>query len=69
MCAVECNIKFETLSIIFIPEIKNLFDFSAPSFSVSETQTITEVSYGEILVDEIAVYIRVTSYCGHLIIL
>jgi len=27
------------------------------------------VSYGEVLVDKGAIYIRVTSYCGHLIVL
>jgi hypothetical protein len=29
----------------------------------------SEVSYGEVLVDKGAIYIRVTLYCGHLIIL
>ena len=30
---------------------------------------MTEVSHGEVLVDKGAMYIRVTLYCGHLIIL
>jgi hypothetical protein len=30
---------------------------------------VTEVSSGEVLADKAAMYIRVTLYCGHLIIL
>jgi len=29
----------------------------------------SEVSYGEVLVDKVAMYIRVILYCGHLIVL
>jgi len=31
--------------------------------------TVSEVSYGEVLVDKSTIYIRVTLYCGYLIVL